>query len=1066
MSRERSLITWLVLALAMLWVIGLALRCRWWWLAAGTVLTVACGIGAYLIWRRLQTRHLDPSASDPGAAVRAEHAVVMRLLRRAGAEAEPWIVVLGAAWSGKTSALTSAGAVPLEVPQPSMCRWWRMPRALYIEPPARWFEDPAAVGERRALLAVLKRRRRCPGIAGTLVVVSLGELLSQDEAAIEATAQRISRMQAGIEAALDARIPVWLLLMKSDLLGGFRDFAAGLTDAERRAPFGARLDPDTAAPAIADALGAMAETARAHRLRTLRTAASDGQARKAYQFPGQLLVALRWVGDLALKLTAGADGTAVRLRGIHLASGLPAGPPAEAVSAAGTRTRFFDTAEFHFGAEQPAAVAHDALFLRELLADAIPADDQAVPSPRRIRRRRWSQRMCAMLAPALAGLVAIAIVVQAGRVADLAHASRHALVTAREAVGGDPAHESIALEPLAARLACAAGMWGGRPVRERLEREYYAGVDRLFVAPCVSRLERELRQQPSDGDAAAADRLALALRAYRFLGGDADVDLAEIHPFLTADARWCAGFADADARLHAAADRHLAFLLEHAGSTQDWAVPVDHALIEHLEVRLADSLCIAQTYHEIEVGASGAFPAIRADELADGAGREHLEATGEVPGPFTQGAWDAALAREVHDRAGDLSRRLDAVGILRRAGDLERRLAERHGAEHRRRWLALLRGMRVAGTTDARDLPGCLTSCAGPQSAYRAFVRAALGGSRLRGVPGGASTPADWRWLDEALRPLAELATEIERYLAATEAGHRSSAVPAVRELARAFDAAFARASTAVEPLEDATDRAAVRDAIHGLMQSALSVLTRDLLDEQEQAWTEGVSRAFAAELANRYPFAPDAAVDAEPAMVSRMFNPTCGSFWRTVSTIESLRALHALGVELLPVSRPYLELLSRATALRDALYPDGRSSWVLRFRLTLCLREGTTDVHVAIGDQSAGVYDHPDRSADFSLDEGRPANARVVLRTVAGQVLTCDALSGPWSPMRLIRQGEPTPRADGSWSCTWSVRADAIGREAVLRASARLASDGCGAVLAGDILTGMKCPATIRGAP
>jgi hypothetical protein len=64
------------------------------------------------------------------------------------------------------------------------------------------------------------------------------------------------------------------------------------------------------------------------------------------------------------------------------------------------------------------------------------------------------------------------------------------------------------------------------------------------------------------------------------------------------------------------------------------------------------------------------------------------------------------------------------------------------------------------------------------------------------------------------------------------------------------------------------------------------------------------------------------------------------------------------------------------------------------------------------------------------------------------------------------MRSGSPVRRPDGSWQCTWSVTAAALGRDAAFKADAVVSGGGFERALAGDLLSGFACPQTIGAHP
>ncbi|GHC69548.1 type VI secretion system membrane subunit TssM [Limoniibacter endophyticus] len=160
----------------------------------------------------------------------------------------PWYVVFGAPGSGKTTALTNSGLkFPLgdALGQASVegmggtrnCNWWFAEEAILIDTAGRYTTQDDLNGTSRAgwegFLSLLKKYRKSQPINGVIVTLSIGDLMKRDEQVqleeVRAVRQRLSEL----DDYLGARVPVYLMLTKADLMTGFVEFFDGLSKSDR-----------------------------------------------------------------------------------------------------------------------------------------------------------------------------------------------------------------------------------------------------------------------------------------------------------------------------------------------------------------------------------------------------------------------------------------------------------------------------------------------------------------------------------------------------------------------------------------------------------------------------------------------------------------------------------------------------------------------------------------------------------------------------------------------------------------------------------------------------------------
>ncbi len=153
----------------------------------------------------------------------------------------PWYMIVGEPGSGKTEAIRHCNVgFPPGLQDEFQgtggtlnMNWWFTDYAVILDTAGRlMFEEVETGGssEWKEFLNLLKKyRTRCP-VNGVLLVIPVDSLIKDTADEIEQKASKIARQFDLIQRALDVRFPVFVVITKSDLLNGFRDFFDNLDD--------------------------------------------------------------------------------------------------------------------------------------------------------------------------------------------------------------------------------------------------------------------------------------------------------------------------------------------------------------------------------------------------------------------------------------------------------------------------------------------------------------------------------------------------------------------------------------------------------------------------------------------------------------------------------------------------------------------------------------------------------------------------------------------------------------------------------------------------------------------
>jgi hypothetical protein len=153
----------------------------------------------------------------------------------------PWYALVGEPGSGKTEAIRhcNVGFPPGLQDQLQGAggtlnmNWWFTNHAVILDTAGRlMFEEvaPGATNEWKEFLRLLRQvRPNCP-INGMLLVIPVDTLIKDSANEIEAKGSKIAEQLDSIQRLLGVRFPVFVILTKSDLINGFREFFDDLND--------------------------------------------------------------------------------------------------------------------------------------------------------------------------------------------------------------------------------------------------------------------------------------------------------------------------------------------------------------------------------------------------------------------------------------------------------------------------------------------------------------------------------------------------------------------------------------------------------------------------------------------------------------------------------------------------------------------------------------------------------------------------------------------------------------------------------------------------------------------
>ncbi|QEY16727.1 type VI secretion system membrane subunit TssM [Cellvibrio sp. KY-GH-1] len=326
----------------------------------------------------------------------------------------PWYVFIGAPGSGKTTALINSG---LQFPLTDVlgreslkgvggtrnCDWWFTEDAVFIDTAGRYITHESHAQQDKdewaGFLGLLKKFRPRQPLNGAVLTISIADLLTGSEQSRNQHAAIIRARLGELSNSLGINFPVYILITKADLLGGFSDYFSMLSKEDRDQVLGFSFSDQSAhtSPLARDITPVSTDLAVRVRqeLDLLGQRLFDGLSdllvretditRRAHSFafPQNFANCLPSIADLIEKIFSGVDVSGVQLRGVYFASGTQEGTPFDRVLGALGR-RFGVSSSIN---TQRKMVSGRSYFLKDLITRVILPEAHLAGKNRRAEKR-------------------------------------------------------------------------------------------------------------------------------------------------------------------------------------------------------------------------------------------------------------------------------------------------------------------------------------------------------------------------------------------------------------------------------------------------------------------------------------------------------------------------------------------------------------------------------------------------------------------------------------------------------------------------------------------------------
>lgn len=528
----------------------------------------------------------------------------------------PWYIFVGAPGSGKTTALMNAGLQFLLGEQGGKvaiqgvggtrnCDWWFTKDAVLIDTAGRYAtqesDQDVDASAWDNFLALLKQTRPRQPINGVLLTINVQDLLQQGAVERQEHAAKLRARLNELQTKLGLRVPVYVLVTKADLIGGFNESFEALGKEDRDQVWGFTFLPETGSGEDPlrdfDRLHSELSQRLADQLLNRLEAERDVLRRAAiFAFPQEFAALRPLLSDFLKRVFSegGVVEAAPQVRGVYFTSGTQEGSPIDRVMGSIGRT---------FGIEPRRASVAGAqgksFFLHRLLHDVVFAERGLGAISLRAEARRRTLR-----GAGLAGLTVVSVAMLVGwtmsRSSNLGYAEEVVtrLPEIRSAVVGLPApggSDVSQLPGVLTQVQSAAlsssfdlaeppllnglGLYQGEKLDAGAQLAYQQLLEKSLAPRVAQRIEERLRAANKDDLENAYE----ALKYYLMLHSPDRFNPEELKPWIYAD--WVANYQQSLAPEQLSElERHLDAML--ALGPPRAAQPSDDALVASIREML------------------------------------------------------------------------------------------------------------------------------------------------------------------------------------------------------------------------------------------------------------------------------------------------------------------------------------------------------------------------------------------------------------------------------------------------------------------------------------------------
>jgi type VI secretion system protein ImpL len=480
----------------------------------------------------------------------------------------PWYIFIGAPGSGKTTALVNSGlSFPLAdqlgagaikgVGGTRNCDWWFTDEAVLIDTAGRYTTQDSHQADDKTgwenFLQLLKKSRPRRPLNGVFLSLSVSDLLGQGAEARTTLAASIRARLMELDTSLGTRLPVYILVTKSDLLHGFNEYFGNLGKEQRAQTWGFTLPLEESKEAKGFTQAFDREFALLSRrledglIERIQGETDIARRSAVFGFPIQFGAIGPLVTDLLNQVLSGSKFTQTPwVRGVYFTSGTQEGAPID---------RMMGNLSRSFGVEQAVAPAARgsgrSYFLTQLLQQVVFPEQRLASADLRWERRRNVLRTSVLTAMAATALIFVGgWTISTMRNLDYLKAVEARIEPARQALAAMPAKmqnpaqlapvlqglRDIWLTPAirddgSAPLPMGMGLYQGNKIDGAASLAHQRSLNDVFLPQVAKRIEDQLRSSQKDNLEFAYE----ALKSYLMLHQPEHFDSDSLKAWVTLD---------------------------------------------------------------------------------------------------------------------------------------------------------------------------------------------------------------------------------------------------------------------------------------------------------------------------------------------------------------------------------------------------------------------------------------------------------------------------------------------------------------------------------------------------
>jgi type VI secretion system protein ImpL len=478
----------------------------------------------------------------------------------------PWYVFIGAPGAGKTTALVNSGlSFPLAekfgpgaiqgVGGTRNCDWWFTDDAVLIDTAGRYTTQDSHQSEDKTawdnFLNLLKKSRPRRPLNGVFLTISVADLLNQSADARNVLAASIRARLMELDTTLATRLPVYILVTKSDLLHGFNEYFSNLGKEQRAQVWGFTLPVTEQASTQLEQdfkreFSLLSDRLDAGLIERMQNEVDNARRAAIFGFPVQFAAIGPLVSDLINQVLTGSKFSQTPwVRGVYFTSGTQEGSPID---------RMMGNLARGFGLEHvvspPSKASARSYFLTSLLQNVVFPEQRLASADMRWERRRHIVRLTAFCAM---GLVAALLVggwaVSTLRNLDYLRAIEAQVEPARQGLAAMPARmqNPVQVAPVLQGLRdiwrtpiigdgsppflMGLGLYQGEKINGAAWVAHQRSLNDVFLPQLARRLEDQLRSAQKDNLEFAYE----ALKSYVMLHDSEHFDGDALKAWITLD---------------------------------------------------------------------------------------------------------------------------------------------------------------------------------------------------------------------------------------------------------------------------------------------------------------------------------------------------------------------------------------------------------------------------------------------------------------------------------------------------------------------------------------------------